>query len=185
MPRSFAPSPMATVCDRSRPSPAAASRSVASFCALPKTGPTTRPVRRSSSISSTLERDRWKPTSAATRSTKRVKPPDTSRHSAPPAAMVRTRVSAPGFSVTRSRMHRSMSALGSPVSMATRSRRPVSKSISPRMPRSVMAAIWGLMPMKSANSSMHSTETMVESMSEISSRLRRPSQGWTQTSSGK
>ncbi len=99
--------------------------------------------------------------------------------------MVRTRVSAPGFSVTRSRMQRSTSARGSPFNMATRSRRPASKSISPRMPRSVMAAISGLIPMKSASSSMHSTATMVESMSEISSRLRRPSQGWTQTSRGK
>ncbi len=39
--------------------------------------------------------------------------------------------------------------------------------------------------LKSASSSRHSQPMMVESMSATSSRLRRPSAGWTQTSSGK
>ena len=41
------------------------------------------------------------------------------------------------------------------------------------MARSVMAAIWGLRPAMSASSSRHSTLMMVESMSAISSFLRR------------
>ncbi len=173
------------VCARSSPRRAAASCRATSFCGLPKTVPSTPPVSRPSAISRVLDIDPWKPTSAATCSTNSEKPPETSQHSAPFAAMVRTRALAPGFSFTRSAMQRPMSLSGMPFSMATRSRRPVSKSISPRMPRSVMAAISALRPMKSASSSMHSQPTMVESMSEISSRLRRPSCGWTQESTGR
>src|SRR5690606_25685190 len=52
------------------------------------------------------------------------------------------------------------------------------------MARSVMAAISAFLPAKSASSSMHSQPMMVESMSATNSRLRRPSSGWTQTSTG-
>ena len=53
--------------------------------------------------------------------------------------------------------------------MPTRSRSAASNSSSPRIARSVMAAIWGLRPAMSASSSRHSTLMMVESMSAISS----------------
>jgi len=65
-------------------------------------GSPTCPVRPSSSSSSVLARSSWKPAAAATREVKKVKPPETSRHRAPFAAMVRTRVRAPGLSLTRS-----------------------------------------------------------------------------------
>ena len=52
------------------------------------------------------------------------------------------------------------------------------------MARSVIAAICGLMPAKSAISSMHSQPMMVESMSAISRRLRRRSSATTLASTG-
>ena len=61
--------------------------------------------------------------------------------------------------------------------MPTRSRRAPSKSSSPRMARSVISETCAFTPAKSASSSMHSTLMIVESMSAISSRLRRPSTG--------
>ncbi len=57
--------------------------------------------------------------------------------------------------------------------MATRSRRAVSKSISPFMLRAVMSATLFFTPAKAASSSSVSAVTMVLSMSATSSRLRR------------
>ena len=57
--------------------------------------------------------------------------------------------------------------------MPTRSRKAASNSSSPRMARSVMAAICGFSPAMSASSSRHSTLMMVESMSAISSFFLR------------
>ena len=69
--------------------------------------------------------------------------------------------------------------------MPTRSRSAPSKASSPRMARSVIADdLAPSRPAKSASSSRHSTLMMVESMSATSSRLLRPSSGWTQQSSG-
>src|SRR6185437_8897547 len=59
--------------------------------------------------------------------------------------------------------------------MPTRSFSAASNSSSPRMARSVMAAIWGFRPAMSASSSRHSTLMMVESMSATSSFFRRRS----------
>ena len=57
-------------------------------------------------------------------------------------------------------------------------------SISPRMARSVIAAICGFSPAMSASSSRHSQVMMVESMSAMSSFLRRFSLRTTFTSTG-
>ena len=103
---------------------------------------------------------------------------------APLSAMVRTRMRAPSFRRTRSLYARSSVASGKPLSKATRSRSAPSKGISPRMERSVIAAICGLMPAKSAISSMHSQPMIVESMSAISRRLRRRSSATTLASTG-
>src|SRR5690606_36527231 len=53
------------------------------------------------------------------------------------------------------------------------------------MARSVISATCGLIPSSSASSSMHSCSIMVESMSAISSCLRRPSVGTSAASIGR
>ena len=85
----------------------------------------------------------------------------------------------PGSAAPARRSSASSTAAGRPFSSATRAISAASKSSSPRIAASVIAATSALSPAKSASSSMHSTPMIVESMSAISSRLRRPAAGTT------
>ncbi len=133
----------------------------------------------------TLARSLAKPARAATVCVKMVKLPDTSTVWAPLAFIVSTSVRAPKLSVMRSCSTCSKSAALKPLSRPMRSRKPASKSSSPSIERSVIAAISGLMPRSSAISSRLSWPMMVESMSAMSMRFLRPAVRCTHQSRGR
>jgi hypothetical protein len=88
---------------------------------------------------------RSKPSMAAARWLKAVNPPETKQVKTPCARMVCTRGAAPGVALMQAANTSPMAAAGRLASNATRRRNP-GKAISPRMARSVMAAIRSLRP---------------------------------------
>ena len=110
---------------------------------------------------------------------KAVNPPDTNAALAPCAFIVASKVSPPGISVMRSASTRSMTDASSPASNPTRSCNAPSKSTSPFIARTVIAATRSPTPASVASSSMHSCWIMVESISASSRRFLRPSIGTT------
>ena len=160
------------------------SMSAQRLASRPRIGSATLPVSRPSSLSRVLARSSSAPIRAAIAEVNWRKPPDTMTTFAPRARMVRASVSAPGLSVIRASSTSSITSSGRPSSSLTRSRNAGSKSISPRIARSVMAATWGPRPTSAASSSTHSWPIKVESMSAMTSLFSRPSSGWTMTSTG-
>ena len=77
---------------------------------------------------------------------KAVNPPETSAVCAPWRRIVADQRRAPGVNVMAFSITFSITLRCRPLSNATRSRNAGSKSISPRMARSVMAATWSLHP---------------------------------------
>ena len=124
--------------------------------------------------------------SDASASANRVKPAETMAVFIPSRFRVRMKVFAPGVTAIRA-CTLAMASSSSPARRATLSRSEASKSISPRMADSVIAATLSPTPASSARRSITSFWMSVESTSRITIRFdRRPRpSGWMAMSTGR